>query len=261
MASRGLRNAVVLLAVMCAVGCAKLPKKSAEFDAAAKEMKSVAVMAPSFELQQVGMFSAAMVSEMNHDIEMVLKEAADEVIEASALSAAKLDISDEALAQNPELRSAIYNQEAAAQRVHLAMDGTGKTINVPYDGDPDLFADAADCDFLAFVRGTGYFTTGGAQATDVALSILFGGPTTPDTSTFLTAFIVDANLGKVIWYNEVKRDSSDPRKRSNLLDSVKKLFEPLLGKSTVKWDDDRDEELIDKYKAKAHAAEAAGKQS
>lgn len=261
MENRGLRNAAVLVAVLSAFGCAQLPKKSAEFDAASKEMKSIAVMAPGFELQQVGMFSAAMVAEMNHDIEMVLKEAADEVVEASALSVAKLDISDEALAQNPELRNALYNQEAAAQRVYLALDGTGKSINIPYDGDPDLFADAAECDYLAFIRGTGYFTTGAAQATDVALSLLFGGPTTPDTSTFLTGFIVDANLGKVIWYNEVKRDSSDPRKRSNLCDSVKKLFEPLLGKSTVKWDDNRDEELIDKYKAKANAAEAAGTKS
>jgi hypothetical protein len=232
------RTTIALLTLLSLLGCANLPKQSPEFDQASKEMTKLAVMPPKFDMQKVGTFSGDLVSEMNHDIEMVVKEAADTVIEASALSAAALDVSDEALADHPELRSAIFEQQGSVEKVHKALVGTGKSIDIKYEGN-------------------GFFKTGGAQVKDAVLAGLFGGSAGPETTTFLSAFIVDVSREKVIWYNEVNRQNSDPRKPTHLLDSVKKLLAPLVGQSAVKWDHSRDEQLIQKYKQRMHDAEAA----
>lgn len=257
---RGLsvKGIAALITAMLMVGCSKLPKQSQDFDQVSEEMTKVAVMPPSFQLQKVGAFSGDLVSEMNHDIEMVVKEAADSVVEASNLSAVPLDMSDQALTDHPELRAAAFEQEGAVTKTHQSLQNTGKSIDIKYDGNIDTFADLADCDYFAFIEGNGFFKTGGAQAKEAALSVLFGGGTGPGSATYLSAFIVDANRGKVVWYNEVNRSDSDPRKRSHLLNSVKELFKPLLGKSTVKWDGSRDEELIDKYKQRIQELETSG---
>jgi len=252
-----LRTTIALLTMVSLLGCANLPKQSTEFDQASKEMTKLAVMPPKFDLQKVGTFSGDLVSEMNHDIEMVVKEAADTVIEASSLSAAVLDVSDESLVAHPELRSAIFEQQAPVEKVHKDLVGTGKSIDIKYEGNADPFADVADCDYLTFIEGNGFFKTGGAQVKDAVLAGLFGGSAGPETTTFLSAFIVDVSREKVIWYNEVNRQNSDPRKPSHLLDTVKKLLAPLVGQSAVKWDHSRDEQLIQKYKQRMHDAEAS----
>ncbi|HET6348019.1 MAG TPA: hypothetical protein VFH88_02950 [Candidatus Krumholzibacteria bacterium] len=218
-------------------------------------MTKMAVMPPRFDLQKVGVLSGDLVTEMNHDIEMVIKEAADTVIAASSLSAADLDLSDQVLADHPELRTAIFEQDAAVKKVHTALAGAGKEIDIKYEGNADPLADAADCDYLVFMEGNGFFSTTGAEVASIALAALFGGGS-PQSGTFLSAFVVDVTRQEVIWYNQVDEKPSDPRKPTNLLGDVKKLFKPLLGKSFVQWDDSRDHEITDRYKERMKAAEA-----
>jgi hypothetical protein len=248
------RFAAPLLIILLVTGCSNLPKRSADFDQASKDMKELAVLPATFQLQELGAFSSEMVTEMNYDIERMIVEATKAVINESQVRVANFDIDDNTLSANPQLRRAIYDHTNAISEARMAIAETdGKVIDVQYDGDIDVFADLADCDCLVCLEGDGYFKTGGAKAKEAAVgaifAILFGSQSVndPDSATKLSAYIIDANRGRVVWYNEKTRSGADPRKRTHILKTVQDVFKPLFGKSKLKWDDDRDDEIIDKY--------------
>ena len=245
---------VALLSIQYFTGCSNLPKRSADFDEVSSEMNELAVLPATFQIQEVGAFSSELESEMNYDIEKEIKKAVKAVIEESQIDLARLDTSDEVLRSAPELRRAIFDHTAAIADAHKAIaESDGKVIDVKYQGNIDAFADLSDCDCFVYVEGTGYFKTGGAVAKDIALAsifaVLFGSqPTTEATSaTTLSGYIIDANRGRVVWYNEKTRAGSDPRKPTHILESVQDLFKPLFGQSKIRWDEDQDNEIIDKY--------------
>lgn len=236
---------IAFLALLSA--CATVPKHSADFSQVSGDMTTLSVYPASFALQQVGVFTSDMVSEMNHDIELLIEEAAEATIANSTCDLRSLEISDSSLAGDLELRDALFEQDAAITMAYQDIAASGKTMSVRYSGNIDYFADLSGSDYLVFLRGSGYFMTDWKKAINGALSGDYS--QTSAQGITLDAFIVDANRGSVVWYNQVTA-TSDPRKRSQVLATVKKLFTPLLGDTKVKWDKDRDDELIDKYKEK-----------
>ena len=110
---------------------------------------------------------------------------------------------------------------------------------------------------LLFVTGQGTFQSTGAEVKEGVLagvSLLMGGsPSMSDPyHTSLAAMLVDANRGKVVWYNQVSL-VHDPRRPSELMITSQALTKPLLGKSKLTPDKSRDNVIIDKYHHKTTA--------
>jgi len=246
---------------LAASGCgASLPKMSGDFADVTREMESVAVMPAHFSLGQVGAFSAQELSELNHDIEIEVGGAFQELVGESRYRLAPLDVSDAALESDPELRAALFEQnQAMAQVFEQLAKSRSKTIDIPYTASLDLLADRSGADQLLFVSGSGFFKTTGRHVKDVGVAVVaaafgFVSSSGPSSGTHLEAILVDANRGKVLWYNAAS-DQKDPRKPSEILQVAQKVSRPLLGVSTLPRDRSRDQELIDKYKALGKTSE------
>jgi len=245
-------------AVLAVAGCApNLPKTIGGFDQMVQQMDAIAIMPSSFGLTEVGAFSAGAVSELNHDIEIEINAALEPLVKESRYKLAPLDLGDSVLAQDSEARTKIFASVQETGRVSGEIRQIkGTTMDVSYGADLDYFADMANADYFLFISGGGWFKTGGAKAKEVATSVVlaavFGAvPTSsPGSATSMEAALVDANLGKVIWYNAVSVNDRDPRKPSDLFNTTKALMQPLLGKSGLKADKSRDDVLTDKYKGK-----------
>jgi hypothetical protein len=245
--------ALALLAAALALlasGCASLPKTSADFVEVTKRMDVIAVMPPAFNLTQAGAFTGESVNEINHLIESELLTAAGSLVAESRYKRASFDVSDAVLAQDAELRTALFEQHQAMNDVFKALaKSRAKTIDIPYHANIDLIADRSGAEYLLFLNGSGYFSTTGAKVKGAILAGLTGvGRFT--SNSMLAGVLVDAKTGKVVWYNVAQRPNYDPRKPSQLMMTAQMLTKPLLGQSQIKQDHTRDQFIIEKMAAK-----------
>lgn len=257
-----LAPAVGLLGLMFS-GCSSLPKTAPNFGEIEPRIGTVTVMPPSFGLLKVGAFTGETVSSLTHDIEQEIKWATESIIDWSRYSLVKLEADDQTLAQDPELRSALFAQSAATTKAFTDCAQTsGRKIMVDYGADIDYFADRTGSDYFIFVRGGGFFKTTGAQLKEAVVSatlaVLFGGGggMGPGSATTIEVIVVDANKGKVIWYNKKDVKEKDPRRPSHLFTSCKAAFDPLVGPIPLKADKSQDQRILAKYKD-VFGAEAA----
>ena len=252
-AIRNTARCLALLAVgLIGAGCATMPKTSGDFADVTKEMKSVAVMPASVSLTQQGAFTGQQMPELTHDVEREIERSMGSLIQESRYRLGALDFSDSALAADPEMRTAIFDQQQAMADVFNQLaQSKSKKIEIPYKASLDLIADRAGSDHLFFVAGSGTFQSTGAQVKEAVIAgvaALFGAAPTmgPVGTTTLAGVLVDANRGKVVWYNRVLRET-DPRKPGDLMVASQQLTKPLLGPSKLKADHSRDQEIIKKY--------------
>lgn len=249
---RTLTVLVLLAAALIGAGCATLPKKSPDFEMVTKEMKAIAIMPASMALTEQGAFTSQSMPELTHDVEREIERTAGSLVGESRYQLGALDVSDSALAADPELRTAIFEQQQGMADVFARLaKSKSKTIDIPYTASLDLIADRAASDHLLFVAGSGSFKSTGAQVKEAVIAgvaALFGG--TPAASaageTFLAGILVDANRGKVVWYNSGTRPL-DPRMPSSIQTVAKVVTKSLLGPSKLAVDHSRDKEIIKKY--------------
>lgn len=178
-------------------------------------------------------------------------------MEESSFGLAPFPTSDSLLRQNPELRAALFDHYRALSRAHVdVVTSTGKIIDVEYTADPDLIADFTGADHFLLVYGSGWFATTGAQVKAGIIAGLFGGSPGPMSATALSAMLVDATRAKVLWHASLSKDNKDPRKPRDLLNVAQALTASLLGKSALRGDSSRDDELISRYKQRLASFEA-----
>lgn len=227
-------------------GCATLPKTSADFAEVTKRMDIIAVMPPAFNLTQAGAFTGESVNELNHLIENELLMAAGSLVAESRYKRASFDVGDATLAQDADLRTALFEQHQAMEDVFKALAKShDKTIDIPYHANIDLIADRAGAEYLLFLSGSGYFSTSGAKVKGLILAGLTG-VSSYTSGSMLAGVLVDAKTGKVVWYNQAERANYDPRKPSQLMMTAQMLTKPLLGQSRIKQDASRDQVIIEK---------------
>lgn len=239
---------IAVLAVVVSGCAASLPKTHAEYPAVSSRMTLLVVMPPEFSVDQVGsnligMYTPETLTELNHDVELELQAAVARVLSASRIKPMTLVPSDSMLAADPELHERLLAAQKARDRAYQDVVATkGKSINVSFASDLDYFADRAKGEQLLIVGGSGWFKTSGTRTMEILL-----GSGTAGSQTTLRAMLVDANLGKVLWYNEVTRAQSDPRKPSHLEKSAAKLLEPLTGTLQLSYDDSRDAAMLKRF--------------
>jgi hypothetical protein len=181
----------------------------------------------------------------------------ERLVDESEFRLATLYVSDSLLQADPELREALFHQYRALSKAHAEAASTkGPTIDVEYPTDPDLIADASGADHFLLVQGSGWFQTTGAQIKAGIMAGLFGGGAGPTSSTSLSAMLVDATRAKLLWHASTKKDNKDPRKPRDLLNVAQALMSSLLGKSTLKGDRSRDDELEHTYQQRLAAFES-----
>lgn len=237
----------ILLLAQLQLGCSTVPKRAPDLDRVS--IDKITVMPPTFTLQKVGAFSQESVSEMTHELEKEIKRSFERIVEASAYDVALLDTSDEALRDNSELRTKIFDQAQSMQDVYQSVGATkSKTIELTAEGDFDYFADAAHADYLLFVRGFGWWETTGSIVKGAVLAGLLGGGSGPSRAFSFDALLLDANTNRVLWYNSAPANE-DPRKPSELFKAAKELMKPLLGDVAIEPEKDRDEAMKARFEA------------
>jgi len=241
-----------LVAGLVGAGCATGPKTSGDFANVTKEMNVITLMPASITLAEEGAFTGQQMPELTHDVEREVERAMGALVRESRYRLGAADFGDSALAADPEMRTAIFEQNQAMADVFGQLaKSRSKTIDIPYSASLDLIADRSGSDHLLFVTGSGSFKSSGAQVKEAVIAgvaaLLGGTPSVgPVGVTSLAGVLVDANRGKVVWYNHATRES-DPRKPSEIMATAKLLTKPLLGSSKIPPDRSRDQEIIGKY--------------
>jgi len=257
--NRWVRHLAAIAVMLMVGGCAaSLPKTSKDFADVTQEMKVVAPMPTTFAVKEDAAFSSQEMTQLTHDIEREVDGAMGSLVRESQYKLSDFQFSDSALAADAELRTAIFEQHQAMAEVFAKLaKSKSSTIDIPYTASLDLIADRTGSDHLLFVTGQGTFQSTGAAVKEGVLagvSLLMGGsPSMSDPyHTSLAAMLVDANRGKVVWYNQVSL-VHDPRRPSELMITSQALTKPLLGKSKLTPDKSRDNVIIDKYHHKTTA--------
>jgi hypothetical protein len=243
-----------------ATSCAKVTTKTmVDFNNIAPEIEAISVLPPSFSLGEQGAFSGAALSEANRIIEEEIQWVMERLVEESSVRLSAFQVSDSLLQQDPKLRAALFHQYRALSKAHAEVVSTaGKNIDVEYAADPDFIADVAGADYFLLVYGSGWFATTGAQVKAGIIAGLFGSSTGPMSATALSAMLIDATRAKVLWHASVSKDNKDPRKPRDLLNVAQALMSSLLGKSALKGDKSRDDELTYRYQGQARADRDGG---
>ena len=232
-------------------GCAALPKQIADYGSAISKMDRVVVLPPEFQVSKAGTFSSESQAEMNHDVAQAVQGVMEQLVTESRYKLARLETSDSALIAKPELRQRLGENAKAVDAAFTKIVKTkGRVLNVEFHGNIDYLADQTGADYFLMVGGGGWFKSTG---TKVAQFLLFGARSGPGSMTTLRAMLVDANRGKVVWYNQVMRPNMDPRKPSQLMQTAQQLMKPLLGKSALKPDTSHDRDIIEKFKNRERA--------
>lgn len=138
------------------------------------------------------------------------------------------------LDSNPDLRAELGAQNADFQHALAQIRRTDGPLKVILRPETGKFAERAKTDYLIFVSGKGFETSGGRKGTDIATSIVTGvlfGVTMVSQwkGTFLHVALVDGHSGEVLWYNanRVSESNFNTLNREDMKILVRMLLRPL----------------------------------
>ncbi|OGW76061.1 MAG: hypothetical protein A2Z72_01680 [Omnitrophica bacterium RBG_13_46_9] len=150
----------------------------------------------------------------------------------------ELDLSEEALGKNPELRTSLFNvRKVFTKTLEDISKRKQKKFTYSIGSEVNVFADLADCDILIFIKEEGVKKSAGEVAKDVAKGlaisaacILFGVVYVPIPKTaavLMHIAIVDSNDGAILWYtNNLCNPNWDPENQKHMTMLIKYLFKP-----------------------------------
>lgn len=218
-------------------GCATPYNTHPEFKERHKSIRSAAIMPPEVDAY-VLTFKGD--KQRLHDViplmEKTTVEQIKEVLSEKGYEIKELDLSEESLERNPELRTSLFNVRKVFEKA-LADITKRKQRKFTYSvgSDVNIFADRADCDILVFVKEEGVKKSAGEVAKDVAKGavlsaacLLVGAIYIPIPQLFATLVhiaIVDSNDGAILWYsNNSYNVNWNPENQTQIARLVKSLI-------------------------------------
>lgn len=224
---------LVLLVVVS--GCVTTVRTSPSFDRQA--VRTVGVMPVDMEFFLRTSTTTERRGERNAEVEAVFAAALAAVIGDGGMAVVPIALSDSALAADPELALGLTRSRESVGQQMMRVAGREKAA-LPLDVVPEVgrFADLADSDYLLFVRGTAFSSSGGAAARDVAIAavtaVLFGGVAIRQQKGFAVEMaLVDANTSQVVWFNRTNPGSpgGDPFSQAAVERHLRTLLRSLVG--------------------------------
>ena len=229
---------ICLLSLLIFMGCASTLRTNPSFAQARKMIKSIGIMPPEFHMFERTPTVNEPKPEFDAEACSNIVNALSEVLKEGDFTPIIVPLSDSVLMADQELALDLTRQKQSfAKACDSAITSRKKNINISVDPDVGIFANLAKTDYLLFVRGTGYQTSGGAKARDVAVgaisAILFGSYAGSQwTGMVLEIGLVDGNTGELLWYDRNTPDQSnyDARQPKSVKKLCKKILEKLIKK-------------------------------
>lgn len=224
------RVLLLLFASLLASGCASY-RVHPEFKERHPRIVSMAVLPPDFEVYRLSFKGD---KDPMHDVTKrasdIIQDELSREIKSKGYQVQPMDLSEKALSQKPEVRSAWHTvKELHAKALSDFLKGRQKKFTYSVGPDVNILGDHAQCDTLVLVKGEGVKKTGGEIAREVFFHILFGTGVMPSDTTLWISFI-DGNTGDVLWLNtnadnRYSRDA-DPADTARLRTVVERLADP-----------------------------------
>ena len=204
------RNIPLLLGIaLLASGCATY--QHPDFKARHARIASVAVLPSSLEVYRVTFKGD---KDPMHDTAAEANQvAAGEiaaVLKNKGYTVQPFDSSEEALAKNPEVRTAWHTAKELCVKT-IGDIQKGKRGKTPYSlgEEANILADHSRADSLVLLVGESVKKTGGEVTREVILWALFGTPIRPN-ETLAFAVLVDGNTGEILWVNKNANTGVNP---------------------------------------------------
>ncbi|MFH1857012.1 MAG: hypothetical protein ABH836_07330 [Candidatus Omnitrophota bacterium] len=214
-------------------GCASY-RVHPDFKERQKSIYSVAVLPPEIDVYKLSfrgdkdpMYDviALATNQSKDEIEKIFKE--------KGYVVQRLDLSENRLQQDSELRSALYNiRELYKKTLDDICKRRQKKFTYSVGADINQFADLANADVIVMLQSEGYKKTGGEIAKDIAKSILVLAATCGGfcmcsyySAAIMNLSIIDGNTGDVLWYNNNKAQQGiDMAKEKHVRNTIKSLL-------------------------------------
>lgn len=228
----------------------KYPKSDAGFAVSEAIGARVTVLPPDLFLQEVGGRVTLPGPEYLPESEDGLKSALEQALREAGVDVRVFEATDSVFLSHPDLHEQLYMLRTATGAVVRGAGEYEDMLDLDFGGNIDAVCDVTGADYVLFVQGTAWFTTpdsrgdnGGLEA--VALFLFPGGGNAVYAGTTVSAFIVDAHRGKVVWYNRTQLDNADPRNRAAMLITSRSLLGPLFDVSDDPWKHRQDDSKHD----------------
>lgn len=198
-----------LLFSLGASGCATY-RVHPDFKERQKSLKTMACLPPDVEVHKITFTGT---KEPMHDLyPLVAKYTTDElkrILEEKGYTMQSLDLSEPALAQEPELRTNLHTiQELYKKTLENIAKRRQKKFTYTIGSEINPLADRAQADALLLVKWVAYKKTGGEIAKDIAKTILIAAATLGNvvpvfnfSEGLIQLAVVDGSTGDVLWYH------------------------------------------------------------
>jgi len=248
------RMAIVGAVVVLASGCATY-RVHPDFKARHQTLHTVTCLPPDVQVQKVTFTGAY---EPMHELYPQVKEytvaALQQIFEKKGYWWQPLDFSEEALQQDPELRTTLYTLQKVYEEVLKGIaKRQQKRFTYTLGSEVNLVADRANADALLLVKWQAYKKSGGEIAKDVVKSVLIAAATlgsviaiAPTSEAMASVALIDGNTGDVLWYHTNINTAVDVAQARQVQRTIDRILQPF-PKSSAK----RVEEEVRRQKAKS----------
>lgn len=210
-----------------------------EFKERQKKIKTVSIMPPKVEAYILNFQGdKKMLSELVPIMSKTTIEQLEKVFSDKGYVVNKLDLSEENLIKNPDLRTSLFHiNELFEKQLQDIQKRKKSKFTYGVDAEANIFANAANTDVLIFTKEDGIKKSAGEIAKDVAKGLmvtaaclLVGAIYIPVPQTAVTVVqvaVVDGNDGAILWYNNnVATPNYDPENQKQLAVLVRSLIAP-----------------------------------
>lgn len=238
-----IRKFLAVLVLVCFIlnsaGCVKSYQIHPDFKQRHKEIFSASVMLPEVD---VFMLTFKGDRKRMHELIPLIEESTvaelKSVLDAKGYIVRELDLSEDVLKADPDLRTALFNvQKVFLKRIDDISKQKKKEFRYSVGSEVNMLAEEANCDILIFVKEEGMKKSAGEIAKDMvkaalvtAAFALIGGihiPTTQVSAMMVHIAVVDANDGEILWYtNNSLNTNWDPANQKQVKSLIRSLFKP-----------------------------------
>lgn len=235
---KALALAVCVMFALNISGCATY-QVHPEFKERHKTIKSVSIMPPKVEAYILNFQGdKKMLSELVPVMEKTTIEKLEKVFSDKGYQVNKLDLSEENLSKNPNLRTSLFHiNELFEKQLQNIQKRKKSKFTYSVEAEANIFANLSSSDVLIFVKEDGIKKSAGEIAKDVAKGLMISAacilvgaiyiPIPQTAATVVHVAIVDGNDGAILWYNNnITTPNYDPENQKQLGVLIGSLVNP-----------------------------------
>jgi len=235
---------LIIFFIISISGCATY-RMHPDFKERHKNIRYVSVMPPKVEIYKLTFKGdKEMMFELLDPAVQTSIEEIKKVFIDKGYTIQELDLSESMLRKDNELKEAVFSINTIFEKtLHDIAKRKRKKFTYELGPEVNIFADMSNADVLIFTREEGYKKTGGEITKDVLKSALIftatlGAvlPIYPASYCLVQSIVVDANSGKVLWYNDNRTNTwGDLGKEPEIRNVIRRVLKgfPKIAKEAI----------------------------